>query len=108
MPALLHPGVYVVEKPSGARTIEGVPTSIPIFVGETERGPVKVTKINGRSEYSRLFGDYRRRRKGVADPESERLLLPYSLDGFFANGGTTAYILRLYDRSNTITDPTLP
>ena len=97
MAALLHPGVYVREIPSGTRTIEGVPTSTTIFVGETERGPLEVTRINGRTEYSRLFGGYRRRRFDLLDPESERLLMPYALDGYFANGGTSAYILRLCD-----------
>src|SRR2546430_3908478 len=105
MATRLHPGVYVQEA-AGARSIEGVPTSIPIFVGETERGPLgatqydrergqlAVTKINGRREYARLFGGYRRRRAGRADPDSERLLMPYALDGFFSNAGgnTSAYI----------------
>ncbi|HYP05861.1 MAG TPA: phage tail sheath C-terminal domain-containing protein [Bryobacteraceae bacterium] len=95
MASFLHPGVFVREIPSGVRSIEGVPTSTAIFVGETERGPLEVTRISGRTEYTRLFGGYRRRLTGVADPGSGRLLLPYALDGFFSNGGTSAYILRL-------------
>ncbi len=91
MPALLHPGVYVMEIPSGARSIEGVPTSTTIFVGETERGPLEPTKIKGRSEYERLFGGYFRR---VGVDDESKLLMPYMLDGFFANGGSSAYILR--------------
>jgi hypothetical protein len=81
-----------------------VPTSTTIFVGETERGPLNVTRINGRSEYTRLFGGYRRRLNGVADPGSGRLLMPYAMDGYFSNGGTSAYILRLCDGFN-IVDP---
>jgi phage tail sheath protein FI len=104
MPTLLHPGVYVREIPGGSRSIEGVPTSTAIFVGETERGPLTVTRINGRTQYTTSFGGYRRRRSGEADPFSERLLLPYSLDGFFSNGGTTAYILRMCDGFN-VADP---
>jgi phage tail sheath protein FI len=104
MSTLLHPGVYVREIPGGSRSIEGVPTSTAIFVGETERGPLTVTRINGRTQYTTLFGGYRRRRTGEADPFSERLLMPYSLDGFFANGGTTAYILRMCDQFNVV-DP---
>lgn len=100
MPTLLHPGVFVREIPGGSRSIEGVPTSIAIFVGETERGPLTVTRINGRTQYTTLFGGYRRRRTGQLDPASERLLLPYSLDGFFSNGGTSAYILRMCDGFN--------
>jgi phage tail sheath protein FI len=104
MPTLLHPGVYVREIPGGSRSIEGVPTSTTIFVGETERGPLGVTRIIGRSQYTTLFGGYRRRVDGQADPVSERLLMPYAMDGFFANGGTTAYILRMCDGFNTV-DP---
>ncbi|NMO21847.1 phage tail sheath family protein [Pyxidicoccus fallax] len=92
MPALLHPGVYVQEIPSGVRAIEGVPTSTTIFVGETERGPTGPTKIKGIADYERLFGGYLRRAAGGADPV--RLTLRYAIDGFFANGGSTAYVLR--------------
>jgi uncharacterized protein len=35
-----YPGVYVVEAPSGVRTITGVATSITAFVGRARRGPV--------------------------------------------------------------------
>jgi len=104
MPSLLHPGVFVREIPGGARSIEGVPTSTTIFVGEAERGPLAVTPINGRTEYQRLFGGYRRRPAGVGveAADSSRLLMPYALDGFFSNGGTSAYILRLCDGFNVI------
>jgi phage tail sheath protein FI len=100
MPSMLHPGVYVQEVPSPARSIEGSPTSTTIFVGETERGPIGPTKIKGRVEYERLFGGYRRARDGVASPPSDpasRLYLTHAIDGFFANGGSTAYILRAMD-----------
>lgn len=97
MPALLHPGVYVREIPGGARSIEGVPTSTTIFVGETERGPLEATRISGRTDYARRFGGYKRMVQvdGGGGLETERVLLPYALDGFFANGGTAAYVLRI-------------
>lgn len=98
MPSMLHPGVYVVEVPSGARSIEGSPTSTAIFVGETERGPVEATRISSRIEYERLFGGYFRATAAVASPlEPTRVYLPYAIDGFFQNGGTAAYILRAMD-----------
>src|SRR5512140_153366 len=92
MPALLHPGVYVQEIPSGVRAIEGVPTSTTIFVGETEFGPLGPTKIKGVADYERAFGGYLRKASGGADPV--RLTMRYAIDGFFANGGSTAYVLR--------------
>jgi phage tail sheath protein FI len=98
MPALLHPGVYVVEIQSGVRSIEGAATSTTIFVGETERGPVGPTRITGRAEYERLFGGYFRAREQASPPQDPtRVLTTYAIDGFYLNGGTTAYILRAMD-----------
>src|SRR4051794_29256061 len=98
MPTLLHPGVYVSEVPSGARAIEGAPTSTTIFVGETERGPLGPTKVTSRTDYERAFGGYFRAR-GAASPADEptRVLMTYAIDGFYLNGGSTAYILRACD-----------
>lgn len=100
MPALLHPGVYVQEVPSTVRAIEGAQTSTTIFVGETERGPIGPTKIKSRTEYERYFGGYVRALDTTASPsgdETRRVLMKHHLDGFFQNGGTTAYILRAMD-----------
>ncbi len=102
--AFLHPGVYALEIPSGARAIEGVLTSTTIFVGETERGPIGPTKIKSRIEYERLFGGYFRQRALGSPPgttQPSRLLMPHALDGFFANGGGSAYVLRAMDGWDT-------
>src|SRR3954453_1817201 len=98
MPTLLHPGVYVSEVPSGARSIEGAPTSTTIFVGETERGPLGPVRINSRTDYERHFGGYFRSR-GAASPAAEptRVLTAYAIDGYYVNGGSTAYVLRACD-----------
>lgn len=98
MPSLLHPGVYVSEVPSGARSIEGAPTSTTIFVGETERGPLGPTKIKSRADYERAFGGYFRVRdeaSPAADPT--RVLTAYAIDGYYLNGGSTAYVMRAMD-----------
>ena len=100
MPALLHPGVYVQEVPSKVRAIEGAQTSTTIFVGETERGPIGPTKVKSRTEFERLFGGYVRALDTTGSPSAEaarRVLMKHHLDGFFQNGGTTAYILRAMD-----------
>ncbi|MDX6511429.1 MAG: uncharacterized protein QOE36_933 [Gaiellaceae bacterium] len=98
MATLLHPGVYVSEVPSGARSIEGAPTSTTIFVGETERGPLGATKIKSRSDYERLYGGHFRVRD-VDSPAAEptRVLTAYAIDGYYLNGGSTAYVLRAMD-----------
>jgi hypothetical protein len=91
MPARLHPGVYVEEVPSPARSIEGASTSTAIFVGETERGPLGPTKIKSRADFERSFGGYRRHATGNSFQITS---LTYAIDAFFQNGGNTAYILR--------------
>jgi phage tail sheath protein FI len=94
MPELLHPGVYVVEIPSGVRPIEGVSTSTAAFIGMTDKGPLPGTKLpSGRAagpvmvtsftDYLRQFGGYR------ADS-----FLTYAVKAFFDNGGRRLYIVR--------------
>src|SRR3954447_7903476 len=98
MPSLLHPGVYVSEIPSGAHSIEGAPTSTAIFVGETERGPIGPTKIASGADHERLFGGYFRALDEASPPvDPTRVLMTYAIDGFYLNGGSTAYILRAMD-----------
>jgi phage tail sheath protein FI len=102
MVTLLHPGVYVSEVPGGLRSIEGAPTSTTIFVGETERGPLGPTKITSRADYERLFGGYFRvHESSPPDTSTTRLLTAYAMDGFYANGGSTAYMVRAMDEAAT-------
>lgn len=92
MPARLHPGVYVEEVPSGARSIEAAGTSTAIFVGEAERGPLAPTKIKGIADYERVFGGYKRHTAVALT--AERVTLRHAIDAYFQNGGTSAYVLR--------------
>ena len=89
----LTPGVYVREAPGGARALEAAPTAVTIFVGETERGPVGPTPISSPTQYQRLFGGYYR--NDVGSSGRKLLFMPYAINGFFANGGPRAYVLRL-------------
>lgn len=88
----LTPGVYVRERPGGARAIQAAPTAVTIFVGETERGPIGPTSITSPVQFQRLFGGFFRAEAGG---EPQRLFMPYAIQGFFANGGPRAYVLRL-------------
>lgn len=83
--ALLSPGVYVEEVPSGVHTITGVATSITAFVGRTSRGPVSEPVL------VTSFGDFERQFGGV------QLDYPvsYAVQDFYLNGGSQALILRL-------------
>ena len=102
MATLLHPGVYVLEVPSGTRSIEGAATSTAIFVGETERGPAGPVRITSRSDYERIFGGYFRVRDADSPPvDPSRVLTAYAIDGFYQNGGSAAYVLRAMDAPET-------
>src|SRR5687767_5774788 len=80
-----YPGVYVQEIPSGSRTITGVSTSIAMFIGATDRGPInKPTRLFNLTEFARKFGT------GSSKGE-----LAAAVRLFFNNGGTQAYVTRI-------------
>jgi phage tail sheath protein FI len=80
-----YPGVYIVEKASGVRTITGVATSVAAFVGFTRKGvPNKAVAITS-------FADFERSHGGL-DRDSP---VSYAVRQFFTNGGTQALIVRV-------------
>ena len=85
-PTLTHPGVYVVEEPSGVRAITGVATSVTAFVGRALRGPTD------RPVTVRSFADFEREFGGLWIESS----LGYSVRDFFRLGGSTAVIVRAF------------
>lgn len=90
MPTYLHPGVYIEEIPSGAKTIEGVSTSIAAFVGPARKGPAgEATLIHSLDEYIATYG-------GV---HSETDAMGLSVTAYYQNGGKDAYIARLVSTS---------
>ncbi len=88
MPTYKFPGVYIEEQPANG-PIAGVGTSTAAFLGPTVTGvglvnrPVKVTNW---TQFKTLFGEYQ---------STPRLYLPHAVRGFFDNGGTVAYIVRV-------------
>jgi phage tail sheath protein FI len=91
MPEYLSPGVYVEEIDTGSQPIEGVSTSTAGMVGLAERGPVNVPiLLTNSGDYSRWFG-------GLLDLDvfGGNAYLPYAVDGFFVNGGTRLYVVRV-------------
>ncbi|MGE5109248.1 MAG: phage tail sheath family protein [Acidobacteriaceae bacterium] len=85
MPVYTYPGVYIEEIERGPVPIEGVPTSVAAFLGETERGTTYPTLVTSYKEYQRWFGD-------VFD---DNKFLPFTVSGFFENGGTELYVCRI-------------
>jgi phage tail sheath protein FI len=80
-----YPGVYIEEIERGPVPIEGVPTSVAAFLGETDRGSVKPRLVTSYKEYVRWFGD-------VFD---DNKFLPFAVNGFFENGGQQLYVCRI-------------
>jgi hypothetical protein len=85
MPQYLSPGVYVEELDGGPRPIEGVGTAVAAFVGLAEKGPVnEPTLVTNWTQYVNTFGDF-----------TEGSYLSHAVYGYFQNGGTIAYIVRI-------------
>ncbi|GHO83194.1 phage tail sheath subtilisin-like domain-containing protein [Dictyobacter formicarum] len=104
------PGVFIEEIPATG-PIPGVGTSTVAFIGPTLFGPINTpTRITNWTQFKTLFGDY------ALDP-AKRFFTPYAVRGFFSNGGTIAYMVRvgtaktaflnLNDRASSGSAPTL-
>jgi len=92
MPEYLSPGVYIEEFEIGAKPIEGVGTSTAGFLGETERGPTKPQLVTSWLNFQRVYGGHFEQKDKVVDPSP---YLPFSVEGFFANGGSRCYVARV-------------
>ncbi|MFI0773987.1 phage tail sheath family protein [Streptomyces sp. NPDC021212] len=85
MPTYLSPGVYVEEVAGGSRPIEGVGTSVAAFVGLAPTGPLnEPTLVTNWSQYVAAFGEF-----------TDGYYLAHSVYGFFNNGGSAAYVVRV-------------
>ena len=92
MPEYLSPGVYVEEFESGSKPMEGVGTSTAGFIGLSVKGP-----DIGVPQLVTSFADFRRKYGGYLSQSEfeEYRLLAYSVEHFFINGGTRAFIMRV-------------
>ncbi len=91
MATLTYPGVYIQELPSGQHNITGVATSIAVFIGWANQGPVMApTMVNSWPEYVATFGGF-----------VPSAYLGYAVYQFFLNNGSQAYIVRLVDATAT-------
>jgi phage tail sheath protein FI len=94
MPEYLSPGVYVEEFESGPRPMSGVSTSIPGFLGLTERGPTKGLPqlVTGMADFNRKYGSYLPRKQ---KDDIDYRFLPYAVEQFFVNGVSSCYFMRI-------------
>jgi phage tail sheath protein FI len=91
-----YPGVYLEETAGGARTIEGVATSIALFAGWTPRGPDDdARRVESFADFEREFGGL-----------DARSPLGYAVQQFFANGGRVAWVLRIKGTRGRALGPT--
>lgn len=93
MATYLTPGVYVEEVPSTSKPIEGVSTSIAAFVGFAPGGPVDTPmRISNWTQFAKTFGDPVEPENG---PFMEGAYLAHCVYGFFQNGGSLCWVLRV-------------
>jgi phage tail sheath protein FI len=84
------PGVYIMEGPPAGRPIEGVATSVAAFIGLAPAGPVNTpTLCTSWTDFARKFGT------GSNGPYMAGAYLAHCVRGFFSNGGTIAWIVRV-------------
>ena len=93
MPTYAAPGVYVEEVPSAEKSLSAAATAIAAFVGFTERAPnddpsdpegLAPRLVTSWTQYEQLYGGFK-----------NGCMLPLSVYGYFQNGGSVAYIVRI-------------
>lgn len=85
MPNYLSPGVYVEEVSSGIKPIAGVGTAVGAFIGYAEKGVLdQAALVTNWSQFVAEFGGF--------IPNG---YLAYAVYGFFAEGGTSCYVVRV-------------
>jgi len=89
----LTPGVYVEEVPSSSGTLSAGATAVAAFVGFTAKAPtddpkdpegVKPRLVTNWTQFEALYGGF-----------APGIMLPHSVYGYFNNGGSLAYIVRI-------------
>src|SRR3978361_8262 len=97
MPTYLTPGVYVEEVASASKPIEGVGTAVAAFVGLAPYGPMNTPlRMSNWSESARASSDPEKPDNG---PFMDGAYLAHSVYGFFQNGGSLCWIVRVGDES---------
>jgi phage tail sheath protein FI len=90
MPTYQAPGVYIEEIELGPPPVTGVSTSTAGFLGVARKGPVnKPTFVGGIAQFEATFG------ARLPSSYQDKRWLMYAVQGFFENGGQSAYICRV-------------
>jgi phage tail sheath protein FI len=92
-------GINVVEVDGATPSIQGAPTSVAGFVIRSERGvPGVVRQITNFTQFTDFFGGYVA--VGNSGGTQTTFVGAYAIRGFFDNGGTQAFVLRVVDQSD--------
>jgi len=93
VPTYTAPGVYVEEVPSAQKSLSAAATAIAAFVGFTPKAPTddpsdpegaKPRLVTSWTDFENLYGGFQ-----------NGYVLPISVYGYFQNGGSVAYIVRI-------------
>lgn len=104
MTEYLSPGVYVEEKSSGVKPIEGVGTSTGAFVGIAEKGPIgQANLIANWTQFVNTYGAFIDADASLAANDA---YLAYAVYAFFSEGGTRCYVVRTCHYTNITTPST--
>ena len=106
MPSYLTPGVYVEEVPSASKPIEGVGTSVAAFVGLAPGGPLNTpVQVSNWTQFARTFGDPTR---DDGSPYMKGAYLAYAVAGYFDNGGSICWVVRVGGQPDGARQAALP
>lgn len=98
MPTFETPGVFIEEQ-TGPGVIAGVGTSTAGFIGPAKRGPLKKPRrVSSFDEFLSVYAAPDG--NGNLDPfikEPQTFFLAHAVRGFFENGGSQAFIVRIGD-----------
>jgi len=98
MASYTAPGVYIKDQLSGFQTISQASSTIGILIGVTRSGKLDFPqKIGSWTEFIQYFAN------GLDTPFIKDEYLPYSVYGFFQNGGKELYVLSLKKKAKAAT-----
>ncbi|HYL05009.1 MAG TPA: phage tail sheath subtilisin-like domain-containing protein [Thermoanaerobaculia bacterium] len=96
MPTYDHPGVYIEEQ-TGPGVISGIGTSTAAFIGPARSGPLgEARRVSSWDDFLSLYA--LRQPDGSLQPyldSPRRFYLAHAVRGFFLNGGSQAFVLRI-------------
>ncbi len=81
------PGLYFEASDARSTSLAATRVDVAAFVGIAARGPLhRPVRVESWAEYTRAFGGF-----------LDGAYLPMAVDGFFANGGLTCWVVRVAD-----------